>query len=428
MKNEEKETSYEKTSIKDFKFMIILMLIIAVGAIAAPHAYNYIKQLKEDGYFDKLFKKDSNEEITTTTTKSPQEIITADNTGASSPVLYNGMIPVRYNYVKKIWVKADIENLAKNEWYNYENQEWANAVLVKEIGTKKRSYYEKANPDTEIKNEDILAFFVWIPRFKYSIKSSLGVQQIDVIFESASTSKSTGPNYITHPAFTFDKELDGFWIGKYEITGAATSMTVLPNQQSVTNQNIASVFSTIQAMNGTAYGLSDDSKIKLIKNTEWGAVTYLTNSIYGRCKEEKCETVDSYYYNIDYNNQLLTSTTGNVTGVYALSGGVNEYVMANNNNIIGASGFDENFMLSSKNYYDYYQDGTPENYERAIDGDATKEFGPITNYRSSWNSGQSIFVDSNNPWCVRGADNNLYSFTSANGGAQPNIGFRITIN
>jgi len=125
---------------------------------------------------------------------------------------------------------------------------------------------------------------------------------------------------------------------------------------------------------------------------------------------------------------MLTSTTGNITGVYALSGGVAEYVMANNNNIIGESGFDDNFILKNKKYYDYYQEGTDDNYDRTIQGDATKELGPIQNYHSSWNNAVAIMPDNSNPWTVRGQENNIYSFSKANGGANPNIGFRITLS
>lgn len=424
---EEQETSYEKTSIKDFRFTIIFFIILIIAAIAVPKVADYVKHLKEEGFFDNLFKKDENPIDNPEPKKKDDEEALGDNTGASKPILDDGMIPVRYNYVKNVWVKADKENPARNAWYNYENKEWANAIIVKENGTKTRKYYEKAKADTEIKTEDILGFFVWIPRFKYDTIKNTGLQEINIEFESASTSKSTGPNSITHPAFTFDKELEGFWIGKFETTGSANSMTILPNQPTITNQTLKYMYDGIQYMIGNGYGLTDKTDIKLIKNTEWGAVTYLANSKYGRCKKNTCENIE--VYNNDYSSQsgLLTSTTGNITGVYAMSGGALEYTMANNNNTIGQSGFDENFMLNNKKYYDYYQDGSTDNYERAIQGDATKELSPIQNFRSSWNNAVAIAPDKTNPWIVRGQDNNIYSFGSATGGANPNIGFRITL-
>ena len=52
-----------------------------------------------------------------------------DNSGANIPELGEGMIPVTYSNNK--WVKADTKD--KNgtyKWYDYNNKQWANAVLV----------------------------------------------------------------------------------------------------------------------------------------------------------------------------------------------------------------------------------------------------------------------------------------------------------
>lgn len=431
MKEDEKKVEqYEKTSIKDFSFPLILLLVIAFFSLSAPYVYGYVKKLNEEGFFDNLFHKETvpNPNIENNNSNNNEEIVKADTTGASEPVLKQGMIPVRYNFVLKKWVKADSNNPARNSWYNYEKQEWPNAVIVKESGIKTRKYYEKAKPDVEIQNEDIIGFFVWIPRFKYSLVSSTGIQQINVEFESASTTKSTGPNSITHPAFTLgSSELEGFWIGKFEITGTYNDMKILPYQNAVTNQNISYMFSGIQGMHSNNYGLSSDSTLRLIRNTEWGAVAYLTNSVYGICKNKKCSTLNQYDRNYNTDFAVTSSTTSNITGVYALNGGVSEYVMGNNSNMSGMSGFNEEFMTNKRVNYDIYNNGSSQEYDRGILGDATKEFGPFNNNTSSWNNSSSIFVDENNPWFVRDT-NGIYSFGSANGGANYSIGFRMVIN
>ena len=66
------------------------------------------------------------------------------NKKVNSPQLMDGMIPVYWDEDGKE-VKVTAEN--ENNWYDYENQKWANAV------TKDGSYW------------------VWIPRYAYKIES-----------------------------------------------------------------------------------------------------------------------------------------------------------------------------------------------------------------------------------------------------------------
>lgn len=432
-KKVEEEVSFEKITIKDYKFTIILLLVIMVFAFATPWIFKGIKKLEEMDILGNLFSKDHGETIVPTGDDKDDDVVvikTADKSGANAPILKEGMIPVRYNYIENVWVKADSDNPSMNGWYNYSSKEWANAILVRENGTKTRNFYENAKADTVINNDDILAFFVWIPRYKYSIVSSTGMQQVDVVFETSTATKSTGPNYITHPAFTFDgKELSGIWVGKFEITGNMNNITVLPNQKAIVNQNISTMFNGIRGMYGNLYGLNTDStNLRLIKNTEWGAVTYLTNSKYGICKNNKCEVMTSYNYDYSSDAGIKASTTGNITGVYAMSGGDMEYVMGNNNGVAGLSGFDNVWMTENKKYYDNYSDGTSTDYTRGINGDATEEFGPFENNQSSWNAGYSTFVDSSQPWFFRDIENNIYSFSKYTGGAHYQIGFRISLS
>ena len=83
----------------------------------------------------------------------------------NSPDLVDGLIPVVYNETTSKWVKADSTN-ENNSWYNYDENKWANAVLVTSVN---RSVYQNAKPGEEILDNDILAFYVWIPRYKYKV-------------------------------------------------------------------------------------------------------------------------------------------------------------------------------------------------------------------------------------------------------------------
>ena len=84
------------------------------------------------------------------------------------PVLDSGMIPVTISNTGVVTtISEDDEN-----WYDYSDKKWANVVLVNEnatsgvSGSKSRQYY-KNNPGTTVAEDDILAYYVWIPRYKY---------------------------------------------------------------------------------------------------------------------------------------------------------------------------------------------------------------------------------------------------------------------
>ena len=162
----------------------------------------------------------------------------------ADPILDEGMVPIYFdgNTPKT----ADI----KTQWYDYTNKKWANAVLVKTSGTKTREYYQ-TTPNTEVAEEDIYAYFVWIPRYKYTLFNVAGASinpvTIPITFESRNTAKSTGTTNgtdLTHPGFTFSGELNGFWFGKFETTGTGAAPTIKPNVSSLRSQNVSKCFET----------------------------------------------------------------------------------------------------------------------------------------------------------------------------------------
>lgn len=226
-----------------------------------------------------------------------------------------GLIPVVFDTSKGTVVKTI--SASDSDWYNYDEKKWANAVLVKDKEcTHTRSYYQTHLNET-IDESDILAYFVWIPRYKYKIwtttaSSSGSEQEIEIVFESKDTEKSEGTavdEYYTHPAFTFgDTELDGFWIGKFETTGTDTQPTVKPNLQSLRNQNISTQFatalkfaggtqsgSTITFSGNITYGLTSKTDSHMLNNNEWGAVAYLSRSKYGANREVYVNNSSEYY-------------------------------------------------------------------------------------------------------------------------------------
>ena len=171
---------------------------------------------------------------------------------------------------------------SNSNWYNYDKKKWANVVLT--TSSSRIKYLNTTG--VSVSETDVLAYLVWIPRYKYkiwtTITSSEGSEQtIEVVFEDKTTPKSKGTtvgSYRTHPSFTFgDTELNGIWVGKFETSGDATTPTVKPNLSSLTNQNVSTQFSTAQKFGTSTYGSTSKIDAHMMKNSEWGAVVYFSH-------------------------------------------------------------------------------------------------------------------------------------------------------
>ena len=374
-----------------------------------------------------------------------------DPTGANRPVLAEGMIPITYDGSK--WVKAD-EYGAYNNWYDYGNQKWANAVMVT---SSTRDTYMNADVGTTIPENDILAYYVWIPRYKYKLfnatyASGKASQLIEVTFENGTSTtgtvtctyvpngaetcqnKSNG-NWYTHPAFTMinasgnKTELKGIWVGKFETTGSTTTPTVKPGVSSLRSITVANMYNTGKLFRSTDYITSNginQSDSHMMKNIEWGAVAYLKQSNYGLGITDI--TINSGGYNTgggtgtSYKTNIGQSTSGNITGVYDMSGGTYEYVMGNYNKTTGESRLTVSGVPAE--HIDIYS-GTSVSASHL--GDATGE-------TAGWYSDSAGFVTSGGPWFSRGGINyngdtaGVFCFDYFAGGNSNYIGFRVVLS
>lgn len=362
----------------------------------------------------------------------------ASETTPNAPELADGMIPIKYNYVIDEWVKADSTN-TNNDWYDYYNKMWANAVMVT---SDTRDTYMNASVGSTINEDDILAYYVWIPRYRYVLFNtgfeSVSDREIQIEFEKTTDTISSGTEngeYLSHPAFWWDnnsdgvrdadEELAGFWVGKFETSGTTASPRIKPNMNAVVSQNVYNLFNMNKKFQTTDYLTETGSgnvDAHMMKNMEWGAVAYLSRSKYGKNAEISINNNSgfitgrqgNYTYNdfivsdgnITLNKEagtgVLASTTGNVYGIYDMSGGAYEYVMgmqkASNGTIqYQSSGFNANNMVESK-YYDLYEYGTSNSdYSRSKLGDATGE-------TRNWYSDYQSFIYSSFGWFVRGGN------------------------
>ena len=374
-----------------------------------------------------------------------------DPTGANRPVLAEGMIPITYDGSK--WVKAD-EYGAYNNWYDYGNQKWANAVMVT---SSTRDTYMNADVGTTIPENDILAYYVWIPRYKYKLfnatyASGKASQLIEVTFENGTSTTGTvtctyasngaetcqnkvNGNWYTHPAFTMinasgnKTELKGIWVGKFETTGSTTTPTVKPGVSSLRSITVANMYSAGKLFRSTDYITSNginQSDSHMMKNIEWGAVAYLKQSIYGLGITDI--TINSGGYNTgggtgtSYKTNTGQSTSGNITGVYDMSGGTYEYVMGNYNKTTGESRLTVSGVPAE--HIDIYS-GTSVSASHL--GDATGE-------TAGWYSDSAGFVTSGGPWFSRGGINyngdtaGVFCFDYFAGGGSNYIGFRVVLS
>ena len=389
---------------------------------------------------------------------------------ASKPDIKDGMIPV---VISSNGITSTVsENDAS--WYNYNNQEWANMVLVNDSS---RSTYQNTS-GVVVSEDDILAYYVWIPRYKYRIwatsTSSKGSEQeIDIIFESKDVAKSTGTQvgeYITHPAFTFGSdEVNGIWVGKFETGGTATAPLIKPNISSLRNQTVSEEFTTAQRFGTSTYGMTSNVDAHMMKNSEWGAVAYLSHSRYGVNREIYINNSYGYYtgrsggnvggktaINTVYTNQTSTtqyntygfytwdgylleyntntksgthdiskvaSTTGNITGVYDMSGGAYEYVMgyySQASSTWGATSSNNYAGFSSQPNSKYYDDYTSTNSLTACNGGIC--YGHGLSEVSNWYGDYANFVYDVDPWFWRGGNRDdgssagSFGFSIAGGG------------
>ena len=248
-----------------------------------------------------------------------------DKSGANSPTLTDNMIPVYYDEASDTWKKADVNNRKSTyKWYDYDNKMWANAVTVTSTN---RSKYLSANAGTEIPMSDINTMWVWIPRYTYTYLNTNTPEEIKIKFEEGTSSSGTisctdtatgtsstsetctdstngsvtaGTSTYTHPAFWWDKdddnvresgeELTGIWVGKFEI---GNSQIIKPNVTSWREASVSTLHNGIYSMrsNGNNFGFKATDETHMMKNMEWGAVTYLYHSKYGRCTDGTCSEV-----------------------------------------------------------------------------------------------------------------------------------------
>ena len=349
---------------------------------------------------------------------------------------------------KVTWTKSgdtwQEDTTAQTEWYKYIGKD--------ETGDNTESKWANVKIDE--------SYFVWVPRYAYRItyyankgdtiptgfsdgwgiwRASDGKLENKITEETGiETVEYNGNKYIVHPAFCngtntgfkngeWNTDLAGIWVAKYEASqvDSTTTPKFEPGVSSWRSIKIGTMYTNAQN-----YKPTTSLNSHLMKNSEWGAVAYLTHSKYGRNGEEiEINNNGSTYYTgggtgTTYLTKGTQSTTGNPYGIYDLSGNAYEYI----------AGYYKDGNFSSAN--SAFTTGVSDQYSTAYAGTTDKSafiYGDATYETRGWFSDYAHFVNSNDPFFKRGgyydntSDAGVFDFDYYNGNSSSAYGFRMCL-
>ena len=419
----------------------------------------------------------------------------------------------------------------EKQWYSYKTGKWANAQTQDGsmwVWIPRFAYKIEEQPEYS----DNVATSGGSIKIKFLIGNSDEYYADDGSIETAKREDANSSEYKVHPAFTKEtdsnyengggnRELTGIWVAKFEagyaggnnnapikeseqeyskstmtlgeteitetdnnsarnwldgVYGANKTKIKYPTFQGVTySMNYISnndAFAIAQGLTeqGNIYGFTDNASSHLMKNSEWGAVAYLSQSEYGSNKSnvyinnitlnsgkearssEKGQTgVESVYAVTgvtggtksgkeveaditDINNTTANtasvkgvytwnqrtgqnaSSTGTIYGIYDLNGGLAEKVsdyVANDNKKLLENGAN-------------YANGK-------IYGDAISETSKESGNTSSWFEDASIYPEGAEPFFLRGGNwsekesAGVFNYEKTDGSGAYNLGFRAVL-
>lgn len=201
-----------------------------------------------------------------------------------------------------------------------------------------------------------------------------------------------------------------------------------PNVTSWRSITLGNAFTVCKNLTTNGNSLENTNNIDshLIKNIEWGAVAYLSKSVYGK---------NSAVWNNPYNNNYSTitglcgnsqnasqtiltntykyneaggenaSTTGNVYGIYDMAGGLWELVAGYIDKTLNNNTTLRSYSQSLYDTDDKYKD----KYEEILSAD---KYGDAMYETSGWDSDFNSYLDNSAPVLFRGS----HSFSGASAG------------
>ena len=470
------------------------------------------------------------------------------NGKVNKPELMTGMTAIKFTEPTDSTEGKDekVSDSSKNDWYNYNEKKWANAQT--EDGSMWvwiPRYAYKINKSNQTFD---VVFLVGTTDNYYDKDGKLQTAKRQT---SETDIPDATKDYVVHPAFTnesnigyvnggWKKELTGIWVSKfeagyaggnnsadqvdsnvnysqstswvwsgeagtssdssqparnfYEVYGSKTTAIKYPTFQGLTYSmnyiNHSDAFSISRALtdDNNIYKLSNkETDSHLIKNSEWGAVSYLGQSQYGlngtnirinnltlnnsvktiyavtgyaaktlqdgdtKLEDARPVTSTEKVYKWTEKDGQTASCTGTIYGIYDMSGGTWERSAAIVNNGDGNLNTYGKAIMNALNngksseYVTVYpkgetsgqsiDDASKSNYSAntKIYGDAIRETSTAGVGQTSWYSDYSYFVGAYNPFFIRGgydwytSDAGLFSFNRSDGNSTYIYGFRSVL-
>ena len=355
------------------------------------------------------------------------------NGSVNIPNLKGDMEPVYWDESNNE-VNLEDDNFDSTKWYDYNSNKWANAK------TSDGSYW------------------VWIPRYEYqvinNVTDSSQAGTVNVNFIPTSTITASSSDYYIHPSFRddssnnfsnggWDSELPGFWVAKYEMSMEDRNGNHVETTESNGNVALSDTVKMVSKPGVTSwryiniansytnsYNYDRTKESHLMKNSEWGAVAFLTHSKYGRKGQEVTINSNSSYYTGGGTGEAYKTTntnqssTGNITGIYDLNGGAIEYVAAFNGNYSGEYYTGSSYVDAEGNNF-ANTGGKSTKYATAYSGtliSSAYKRGDATYETTGWNGDNEFFITSDRTFFIRsgsylaGSSAGIFYYNSVNGG------------
>ena len=530
---------------------IIILLILAgitISSLTNTGIFGKAKEAKEKSEDAQRNEQDMLGQYMNEHNKQTSEEKFEKTKGVNKPELMQGMKAIKFTDPSgdTEGTVQQVSDSTSTDWYDYSTKKWANAqtedgsmwVWIPRYAYK--IVYNDPNDKSKGGKFDVV-FLIGTTDEYYDEKGNLQTAQRQTsenqIIETDSTKTD---KYTVHPAFTnessighanggWNQELTGIWVAKFEagyatsngnsapkkassvnysqtdawasarnwidgVYGSTTTAIKYPTFQGLAysmnyiNHNDAFSISRALTESGNIYGLSKSTTDShLMKNSEWGAVTYLAQSQYGLngtniyinnanlrnsqpsvyaitgCSGEtedatevevKIDTVTNKPVTTDSTKKIYTwtqsngtkaSTTGTIYGIYDMSGGAWERTASLINNGDGnLTTYGKSLMNSlingkSSQYVTAYsvsenKDSGQNNWSANTKiGDAIHETSTGSEGKYSWHNDYAFFPTGNGPFSVRGGTfgnsdaSGLFYFTRNFGRSNYDVGFRSVL-
>lgn len=302
--------------------------------------------------------------------------------GVNRPQLTTGMTRIMFKEPtendKGTVIKDGETGWSQNDWYDYteNNKRWAN------VTTKDGSMW------------------VWIPRYAYKLDSN---KNMEIKFLVGTSNKWYNPDtdenedlpegYIIHPCFQngsktgykngeWREEVRGIWVAKFEAAlpdnSQAPKTTSIPTlsdcyypifqgqKHSYNYINVSECYLLSKCLteNNNPYGLTSNSNSHLIKNSEWGAVAYLSYSKYGKTGGNYDTSKEIYINNVLFDGEVKDVRGKPAYGITGYAGKTASAMV----NIITDTKLEDVVSGSEESYVWYTKKGTQASSTETIYG------------------------------------------------------------